>query len=705
MNQLPEEKTLTQYVKFEGGLDLQTPVLTINPGAALDAMNYQPGLFGGYERMDACERSDGRAAPSDAAYYYATYTFAATVLVGQSVTGNTSLATGVVAQVSATAIVLTKVVGTFVNAETFSTSATGGGGLPLLLTMTYSPATVIGTFTSAPLLNGYPDALSDAIATNNAASIYRTDVSAVPGSGPVRGVQLYRGIVYAFRDSADGTTGGMWKQTATGWVSIPLYEEIYFTAADTTLLDGIVITQGTASATVARVVQTTSATSPNRVGRLILTGRTGNFYTGPATTPTGALTLSGPSVQLTLLPGGRYELDNYNFTGSTDTLKMYGVDGVNTAFEFDGSNYVPIRTGMVTDTPNYIRNHKKQLMLGFLGSHQNSGINLPYVWTTVTGANEIGMGENITGYSVLRGDALLITSRISLNQLIGSSVDDFVLKPINPKHGAIPRTVQEMDHSYVLDDQGVIEIQPLGNYGNFTDTNISRRAQQVVDTVRKTVIASSVYRRRNQYRIYCSDGTGMILASGVDAQGNSTAQITQFDYNSGRTTNLINPTCVCSGKDATGKDQVYFGADNGYVYQTEKGTSFDGQAIEHYLRMPFGHVNTPRVVKHYRKVVLEMAGDGYTSISFHPEFSYGASYISTHQTQSLAVIGHGAYWGSLAAQWSKFFYDAQTVQTPEFKIGGDAVNLSMLFYGNSAYSANHILQGATIYYSPRRLTR
>ena len=292
-----------------------------------------------------------------------------------------------------------------------------------------------------------------------------------------------------------------------------------------------------------------------------------------------------------------------------------------------------------------------------------------------------------------------------MRQLTGATVDDFQLKNISDKRGTIPRTLQEMGQTYCLDDQGIVQVSPANIYGNFAEGIVSRKAQAVMDRVRTNVIASTVYRAKNQYRLYCSDGTGAILAVGVDRRGNPQMQITEFDYNSGRTTNLINPTCVWSGEDTTGKDVVFFGADNGYVYQCEKGTSFDGNDIENYIRMPFGDAKSPRVIKHYRKVVMEMEADGYTSLSFHPEFSYGNPAISTHTTEAKVIEGQGAYWGSVSAVWSQFFYDAQTVANPEFKIGGDGVNASLLFYSKSDYYASHKLQGAIIYYSQRRLKR
>ena len=702
----PEVETKTHYVRFQGGLDLETPTLAINPGACLDAMNYQPKLFGGYERIDGFERYDGRARPSDAVYWYGTASISTSLLVGQSVVGITSGAVGVVAiavtaPTTSGALVLTKVTGTFQSGESLRVSY---GGIPLLLMM-ISTATV-GTLTSRMTQGGYPTAEGDAISRNAAADIYRVDVSKVPGSGSILGVNVYNGVVYAFRNSADGTVAQMWKSTSTGWVQVTFGYEISFTGGNNSVLDGDTLTQGGNTATIARVAQTTSATSPSRVGRLIITGATGGFLYGAATTSSGGtLKLTATQTQITLAPSGRYEFQNYNFFGSTSTFYMYFASGTHRACEFDGTNLVPITTGMTVDTPKYIKCHKYQLFLSFKGSRQNSGVGLPFVWTTVTGGAEVGIGDDITGFAVMPGEALAIGARNSIHQLNGSSVDDFVEKNVSQTRGAIPRTMQEMGQTYCLDDQGVVQVSPTQAYGAFNEQIISRRAQPVTNRVRINAIASTVYRAKNQYRVYGNDGTGMILSVGTDSRGNPLVQITEFDYNSGRSTDAINVTCICAGEDSTGKDVIYFGADNGYVYQCEKGTSFDGNEIEAYIRMPFGDAKSPQIKKHYRKVLMEMSCDGYTNIGFHPEFSYGETSISSHTTGTNAISGHGGYWGGPTTLWGSFYYDAQSTITPNFKVGGDGVNMSMFFYSKSDYYASHSLGGATIYYSPRKLKR
>jgi hypothetical protein len=679
--------TQTGYVQFGGGLDLASPALSIAPGSAADAMNYEPGVYGGYKSIDGFERSDGRASPSDATYYYANATLTGSPAVGNTITGVTSAATGVIARIDGTVLSLTKITGTFV-AETF----TGGGG---------------GSFAAAPVFRGYSTGSDDAISLNAAADIYRADITTVNGARPIRGIWIYKGVRYAFVDNAGGTACEMFKSTSSGWSAVALGRELSFTSGGTYVpAEGDTITGETSGATavLTRIpLESGTYAAGTAAGRYIFASQTGTFQaeTVKVGLNLNIANIAGNSSAITMAPSGRYEFVNYNFTGNTDTLRMYGCDGVNRAFEFDGTVFVPINTGMTVDKPTHIIAHKKMLFLSFYGSSQNSGIGKPYQWTPITGATEIAVGDTITGYALQPGNALAIISRNQMEQLAGSSDADFVKTPLSVESGAIAYTIQSIENkTYALDDRGIIEVSRSQNFGNFDSGTVSQKAQALVNTMRSKVVGSSVYRSRNQYRLYGNDGTGIIVT--VSATNNAVSMM-PFDYNSGRTTNLVNVTCISSGEDSTGKDVVFFGADNGYVYQADKGSSFDGEPIQRFLRMPFNNIRSPRSLKEYMKSVLEMTSTGYAEIRFQPEFSYGDSNIQSHVTLDETVQGAGGYWD--VDTWESFFYDAKTVNSPEFNITGSGINLALIFYSNNDTDLGHILFGMLINYIVRSTLR
>jgi hypothetical protein len=678
LRNLPNVDVRTDYAKLVGGLDLVSPALSVRPGFALDAVNYEPGVFGGYKRIDGYERFDGRTSPSTGTYYYTTYTPTTTApAVGDTLTQGA--VTAVVAYVADGALALTKVAG-----GTLASGAyTGSGG---------------GTFGMTPLARGFADGYTDAVALNAAADIYRADIAAVPGSGSVLGAWMYDGTVYAFRNNAGATAAVMHKSTASGWSAVSLGRELAFTSGGATeIVEGNTITGATSGATavITRVVrQSGSWAAGNAAGRFIFASQTGTFQAEDLNVGAtlNLATIAGNSSAITLLPSGRYEFVNHNFTGHTDTFRMYGCDGVNRAFEFDGTVFVPIATGMVEDKPSYIAAHKKKLFLSFRGSLQNSSDGDPYEWSAITGASEIGAGEDITGLLVQPGEVLAIFTRNSIKQLLGSTIDNFDLQELAPEVGAIGHTVQNIGVAYCFDDRGINQITRTQAYGNFNHGTVSRLAQPVIDSLRSKVVASTVYRARNQYRLYANDGTGVIMT----VEGSKIVGITKLEY-------PVNVTCACNGEDATGKDVVFFGDDDGFVYQADKGSSFDGEEIEAYIRPVFNHSGSPRIRKRYRKAVLEMSAEAYSSIRVQPEFTYGDADAASHITQTETIQGAGGYWD--VDNWESFFYDARVVAAPEFSIAGTGTNLSLIFYSKSDIDLGHTLQGVLLQFTPRRLSR
>ncbi len=302
------------------------------------------------------------------------------------------------------------------------------------------------------------------------------------------------------------------------------------------------------------------------------------------------------------------------------------------------------------------------------------------------------MGEDITGLLIQPGDVLAVFTRNSTKQLQGSSVDDYVLSDLAPESGAIGRTVQNIGVAYVFDDRGINQITRTQAYGNFNHATVSRLAQTAVDNLRSKIAASAVYRSRNQYRIYGNDGTGLI----VGLEGNKVIGITTLDY-------PVNVTCACSGEDSTGKDVVFFGADNGFVYQADKGSSFDGEAIEAILRPVFNHIGSPRQRKRFRKAVLEMDATAYASIRVQPEFTYGDEDTASHILQTATVQGGGGYYDE--DDYEAIYYDARVVSAPEFQISGTGMNISNTFYSNTDLDQGHQLQGLLFHYTPRRQAR
>ena len=778
MNALPNVKTQTQYSRFAGGLDLVSPPLTIDAGKCISINNYECNALGGYRRIDGYERFDGRPSPSAQSYYYCPCTFSAAVTVGQTITGATSAATGKVLQVESTYLIIDRVTGTFV-LENFKV-----GGV------------VKGALTILPSKDGHPTGIGHATALGLVADDYRADITAVTGSGVLRGVCMYKGIAYAFRDNAAGTAVDIWKSTSTGWQQITLFKSLPFKTCTVDVLDGVVINQKNsgATATVKRQVIETSqnledldATSDSTItmglgshtfttqtgkayvagqailitasasptnymngtvtsysanqivinitnktgsgtysqwalhsdpinirsdtGRFIVTSVTGTWTSNVADTiRVGIIDIAvvdnpsgNPVTQISILQGGNYQFVQHNFSAASDGKKLYGADSLNRAFEFDGDVYIPIRTQITIDAPTTIAAVNGQLALSYFGTVIFSAVGNPHDFrTTSLGFQDVQeFGDTITGMSPIVGGVLAVACRDSFWQVsVDSQTSLYKAELISPDIGAIHYGLMNLGALYSFDDKGIIRIVPSYVFGGFEHDTISRAIQPVIDRFREKIVATAVYKSKNQVRFYANDGTGIIMTmtSGVTQTGAATTghDFSQFTY-------PINISYAWSGEDASGRDIVLLGDEDGYVYVANTGSSFDGEPIQAYIRTAFNNVKSPSAIKRFRKIEVELSTVGYSYIRFNPDFSYADPSIATHLLKYEELQGAGGYWDE--AIWNEFYYDGKIVSQPEIRIQGSGTNIGLVVFSNSAIDLGHNLSGIVLHYTPRKLNR
>jgi len=683
-----------RYFPFEGGEILTDPALSQSPGSLLYGKNYEVYPEGGYRRIDGYERYDGRTKPSESLYWILEFNAGTTATVDTNViTGATSSATGeLVADsvVESGSYAGNDAVGYMVVALLSGTFAVGEN-------IQVSASTVAVVKTVANVLGATTDAL-DTTYTRAAIERARSKIGTVTGSGPIRGVWVYNGATYVFRDNAGGSECKMFKASTSGWTAVDLGQYIKFNNGVAAVTEGDTITGTISGATgVVRreAVMTGTYGTSDAVGVYVLTGVTGTFQAGDALQVSGSPRSDATSALVTvaLVPGGRYEFVNYNFGGSTSTNRMYWVDGFNTAFEFDGTYAVPLFTGMTVDTPKHLSAHKNHLFLAFQkGSVQHSSISNPYAWSVVTGAAEMGTGDEISGLQVMQGDTLAIFNRNRLYILYGESTANWNLKTFSANSGGIEWTIQNLTDTMFLDDRGVTTFEAVNAYGDFDMNSISKKVKPVIDEKKGLSIASVAVRSKGQYRLFYNDGTGIYATF----SGNKIAGFIRTDL--GKVVYTI-----CSAEDANGNEIIFFGSDDGYVYQLDAGTSFDGAEIEAILRFAYYHYDTPTRDKRFRKIQFEMSANSDVDVKFQPDFSYADPDVPEARTRDLSIEGSGGYWN--IAYWNNFNWSGQIISTAEENLDGVGTNMGLLILSEATYEQPHTLQGVTVHFSPRRIRR
>jgi hypothetical protein len=527
------------------------------------------------------------------------------------------------------------------------------------------------------------------------ADIRRALIAPVPGSGPILGVALYAGTVYAFRNKAGDAEAGMYGSSASGWVEVAMGEEISFSDANSDVAEGDTLTQGGVTATVARLmVETGSLASGTNTGRMVITGLAGGTFAAGAATSTGsgALTLSGASVAMALPPGGRYTFDIYNFAGGTATRRLYGANGVGYGFEFDGTVLAFIHTGSAIDTPSFVKANKNYLYWGQGSSLTNSSLAAPFRYVAGEGAVEKAMGDTITGLSELPGQALGVFCRNSSFFQTGSSTADWVMNTLVAEVGAVPYTVGTMSDTYFLDDRGIMSVAAAQEYGNFSDATLSRKIQPLINRLRNLVTGSYVSRQKGQWTLLASDGSVLWMAM------SNKRLVGLLD---GRLPFM--PTCCFSGEDAIGIERIFVGASSGYVYEMDRGSTFDGDSIASSLKLYYYNSKSPRIRKKYRKLALEMTADLYAELQFRADLSYGDPDVQQTNAEDLTTGGSGGSWD--IANWDEFFWDSRDVAQPVLGLEGTGLNIALQFQSNTKLDFGHTLQGAVMHYTNRRQQR
>jgi hypothetical protein len=677
---MPAPQVNYDLVYLKGGLDLITPTLALPAGVAREAFNFEASITGGYTRISGYERYDGQPAPSNATYTALRATITGAISVGDVIVGGTSGESGTVIAVVDDDVYYTKATGIFTASETLEVSSVPQGTVASL-----SPAGTLTTQQQAQYLN-------------LAADVYRTDIGAVPGSGPIRGVIELQNTVYAWRDNVGVTAMAIYKSSTSGWTNVPLGFEMAFNTGTAEIFQGDTVTGATSgfSAVITRVVlESGSWGAGTAVGRLVFASATGSF------TPTENLQVLAATkavcvaaqTAITLLPGGRVEMVLGNFGGVNNQLRAYGADSVNRGFEFDGSVYVPIDTGMVDDTPDHVAVHKQHLFFAFGTSVQFSALGEPYQWVPLLGAGEIVQPEPVTCFVIQPGDqstgALAIYSDNYTYILYGTDSSSWNLVPYNTGAGAKSYSGQNIGQTYVFDDRGVITLQATLSYGNFDAAAVTLNIRPFTQVRRNLVTASVLNREKAQYRVFFSDGYGLYVT------------IANGQMLGAMPVNFPNPvTCATEAQTSAGEETSFFGSTNGFVYALDTGTSFDGESINAVLELNYNSENTPRILKRYRRGSFELTGNGYCEFQFAYDLAYSSVYVGQESGSTYLNNFTPSFWDSVF--WDAFVWDGRTLAPSDVEIKGTGENILLRISSDADYFQPFTINSVILHYTTRR---
>lgn len=684
-------------IPLVGGVDVVTPEIFKSAGHLISCQNYESDIRG-YRRVAGYEAFDGRPKPSKASYWVLNYTTGSDeISIGDTVTGGTSSATAtvLVAQVIESGsyagndavgyLVLGNVDGTFVDGEGLEVSATQKA-----------------TGSGVPVEDGADNDTDAATWLQAAISSRRTAITAPSGSGAITGVFELKGEKYCIRDNAGATKGVLFKATTSGWTEVTLTSFLKFDGANNTILEGDTITGATSSATgtIKRLVISNGAYDGNGLGLFVLTDVTGTFQDNETLNASsgGTAVANGVLTAPELASGGRYSFITNNFYGKTDREAIYGANGEGRAFEFDGETFAPIYVYGLTDEqdkPQRVAELNSHLILTFAGgSIQISETGTPLQYRATGGALEIGFGDDINDIVSSFSTAVIVIGSRKIGFLTGTSNQDFTLSDISDESGGKAYTSQNVGGIMYLDDGGVRKVSSTQNYGDFRTATVTEQiapiiAKKVADNVQP--VASMRVKARNIYRLFFDDGSVI----SVYFRGNkSECMLLKYDFVA---------KCTFNGENSDGSEVLLVGAEDGSVYELDRGTSFNGGEIEAFARTAFNHFGMPSNIKRFFSARLEIDGPQNANIGLTTETAYGSDFNPSGQFKDFNVKGSGGFWEE--ASWDKFIWSAQYVGAATARIPSRGENLSLTIISSSSTENPHTLSSLTINYSPRKMIR
>ena len=381
----------------------------------------------------------------------------------------------------------------------------------------------------------------------------------------------------------------------------------------------------------------------------------------------------------------------YTFTASLADKRLYGCDGVNPEFEFDGVVYVPLNTGMGSIRATAVQCHKLHVFFGYRGSLQHSAIGNPYVWSAVFGAGELGTGDEITNLLSVGGNtdaaALMVLCQNALAVLYGSSSADWRLDPLSRISGAQADSAQDIGGVVALDTPGVMRYPYTRNFGNFAWDTVSMDIQPIA---KNQQCACSVYvSGKFKYRMFFTDGSAI---SGLPV-GKGMFEWSVINY--GR--NIV----LAEHGEIDGVARTFYADNNGWVYEADKGRSLAGDPLPYAIKLLPLTQRSPMTEKTYRTMQLEVECLGACTLYTSGEFGNGED----GQTQQTADQRYGAGLSWDLSNYDQAYWDTGSVAMTTLPLEGVGTRVSISVAGEADNELPHTIYAVTILYTPRRMIR
>jgi len=148
-------------------------------------------------------------------------------------------------------------------------------------------------------------------------------------------------------------------------------------------------------------------------------------------------------------------------------------------------------------------------------------------------------------------------------------------------------------------------------------------------------------------------------------------------------------------------DRLFVGAEDGFVYELNRGTSFDGAEINSYIRLPFTAAGSPSQHTRWTKATYEIntPDDIAIGVAFDVDYArgHGGQQANVSVDAGSTIITTGDY---SEVDWSRPIEGRL-----EYHLSGIGPNIAVTLANASASARPHIISAQTFNYSRRGLKR
>ena len=386
------------------------------------------------------------------------------------------------------------------------------------------------------------------------------------------------------------------------------------------------------------------------------------------------------STGITLGGLGRVRFAQHSFAG-TKTLIV--VDGASKPFKFDGTTFSSITTATSDqEDATFVVRHKDHLFFAKDKRLTYSAPNDDSDYTIASGAGFFTFTNPITGVVPFR-DQLFVFTANSIDVISGASESDFTTQNVTSDVGAVSEdTIQEIGGDVIfLGPDGLRLLSATDRINDFSIGVVSKTIQsEMVDLlIKSTSFSSVVIRDKSQYRLlgfnanFTDESSLGVLGTQFSPQGGESMAWGELRG--------IRAYVAASERDET-DEIIIFANDDGYVYQMEEGTSFNGSNIVATFATPFVYIEDPQIRKSFYKLniytdpqgsfesVVNLKLDFDTEGVIQPPEIEFSNVTNTVSLFGVSTYGTGSFGGKL-----KKIFSTQTI--------GSGFNVSLEFVSDS----------------------